>query len=355
MISYPCVTCDRKKLLHNLNTLAEQMHKDNHIFAAVIKGFSADDDIIHIIEESDCDWIADSRIEDLLKLSTKKNRFLIRLSQLSEIPNVILGSDVSFESEVTTIQALQEEAKRQNVTHGIILAIDMGDLREGCFFQNLADIDAAVMSVQRSPNLKLMGIGTNLGCFGGVITDRNNMEGLVAVADYIETKFHCKLEYISGMTSAAYGMVKDGSMPERINHGRFGELWLLGFESVSGVRYPEYYDDAFLFHAQIIEIKEKPSKPIGRIGGNAFGVYVERPDDGNMLRGLLAFGAQDVEYEHLVPVDPGLTVLGSSSDHTIVKLDPSKHYQVGDVLQFKLKYHSLLRLYTSKYVKKYII
>ena len=138
MISYPCVTCDRKKLLHNLNTLAEQMHKDNHIFAAVIKGFSADDDIIHIIEESDCDWIADSRIEDLLKLSTKKNRFLIRLSQLSEIPNVILGSDVSFESEVTTIQALQEEAKRQNVTHGIILAIDMGDLREGCFFQNLA-------------------------------------------------------------------------------------------------------------------------------------------------------------------------------------------------------------------------
>ena len=355
MMIFPNVTCNKAKLLHNINYLADALHCKGRVFAAVVKGFCADDEIMKILENSECDWFADSRIEDLKKLNTIKQRFLIRLSQMCEIEDVISSSEVSFESEPTTIKELQNEALKQNVRHGIVIAVDMGDLREGCFFKDLQDIDLVVETVLQSPNLDLLGIGTNLGCFGGVLTDADNMSELIDIADYIERKYHIKLKYISGMTSGAYGMLSNNTMPLRINHGRFGEIWLLGYDSVSSIRYDEFYDDAFVFSAQIIEIKFKPTKPIGTIGGNAFGEHIVREDYGMITRGLLAFGTQDVDYEYLIPVDDGIKVLGASSDHTIIEISDKLKYRIGDIVQFKLKYHSLLRIYTSKYVKKYVI
>ena len=352
---YPRVECNRKKLLQNIEIVARMMHADHKIMCAVVKGFCADDGLMKILEESECDWLASSRIEDLAKLQTHKTRFLIRLSQPCEIQDVIEGSEVSFESECKTILLLQEEAKKQNKTHGVMLAIDMGDLREGIFYKNLAEIDETAAMVLRSPNLKLLGVGTNLGCFGGVITDQDNMQGLIDVAAHIEKKFSVKLPYISGMSTAAMEMIENKTMPLQVNHGRFGEAWLLGFDSVDNRRLTYLHDDAFLFKAQIIEIKDKPSQPIGTIGGNAFGQHVEFKDHGMMKRALLAFGTQDVQYEYLIPSDENIEFLGASSDHTIINLHGSDNYEVGDVLTFKLKYHALLHLYTSKYVKKSIV
>ena len=352
---YPCVECNRKKLLQNIETVARMMHAENKTMCAVVKGFSAEEAVMQIMEESECDWLASSRIEDLAKLQTKKTRLLIRLSQPCEIKDVVASSEVSFESECKTILLLQEEAKKQNKTHGIMLAIDMGDLREGILYKNLNEIEEAAATVLQSPNLELLGVGTNLGCFGGVITDAANMQGRIDVAAHIEQKFSVTLPYISGMSTAAMEMIENKTMPLRVNHGRFGEAWLLGFDSVDNRRLPYLHDDVFLFKAQIIEIKDKPSQPIGTIGGNAFGEHVEFKNEGTMKRALLAFGTQDVEYGYLVPVDENIEIIGASSDHTIINLHGSDNYEVGDVLTFKLKYHALLHLYTSKYVKKYIV
>ena len=352
---YPCVECYREKLLQNIETVTQMLHADHKIMCAVVKGFSADDSVLQILEESGCDWLASSRIEDLAKLHTKKTRLLIRLSQPCEVHETVASSEVSFESECKTILLLQEEAKKQNKTHGVLLAIDMGDLREGIFYKNLAEIEEAAATVLQSPNLKLLGVGTNLGCFGGVITDADNMQGLIDVAAHIEKKFSVKLPYISGMSTAAMEMIENKTMPLQVNHGRFGEAWLLGFDSVDNRRLTYLHDDAFLFKAQIIEIKDKPSQPVGTIGGNAFGQHVEFKDYGMMKRALLAFGTQDVKYEYLIPLEENIEFIGASSDHTIVNLHGSDKYEVGDVLTFKLKYHALLHLYTSKYVKKIIV
>ena len=352
---YPCVECNRKKLLQNIETVARMLHADHRIMCAVIKGFCADNGVMEILEDSSCDWLASSRIEDLAKLKTKKTRLLIRLSQPCEIKEVVASSEVSFESECNTIFLLQEEAKRQNKTHGVILAIDMGDLREGIFYKFLNEIEEAAAMVLQSPNLELLGVGTNLGCFGGVITDAANMQGLIEVATHIEQKFSVTLPYISGMSTAAMEMIENKTMPPRVNHGRFGEAWLLGFDSVDNRRLAYLHDDVFLFKAQIIEIKDKPSQPVGTIGGNAFGQHVEFKNEGMMKRALLAFGTQDVAYEYLIPLDENIEIIGASSDHTIINLHGSENYQVGDVVTFKLKYHALLHLYTSRYVKKYVV
>ncbi len=352
---YPCVECNREKLLQNIETVTQMLHADKKIMCAVVKGFSADDGVMEILEESSCDWLASSRIEDLGKLHTNKPRLLIRLSQPCEIQSVIASSEVSFESEQKTILLLQEEAARQKKIHGVLLAIDMGDLREGIFYENLPEIEEIAAAVLQSANLKLLGVGTNLGCFGGVITDISNMQGLIDVASHIEQKFSVKLPYISGMSTAAMEMIENGTMPLQVNHGRFGEAWLLGFDSVDNRRLPCLHDDAFLFKAQLIEVRDKPSLPVGTIGGNAFGQHVEFKDQGMMKRALLAFGTQDVKYEYLIPLDENVAFIGASSDHTIIDLHGSDRYEVGDVLTFKLKYHALLHLYTSKYVKKYIV
>ncbi len=305
---YPCVECNKIKLSENIETVARMLNADHKIMCAVIK--------MEILEDSSCDWLASSRIEDLAKLKTKKTRLLIRLSQPCEIKEVVASSEVSFESECNTILLLQEEAKRQNKTHGVILAIDMGDLREGIFYK---------------------------------------YQGLIEVATHIEQKFSVTLPYISGMSTAAMEMIETKTMPLQVNHGRFGEAWLLGFDSVDNRRLPYLHDDVFLFKAQIIEIKDKPSQPVGTIGGNAFGQHVEFKNEGMMKRALLAFGTQDVAYEYLIPLDENIEIIGASSDHTIINLHGSDNYEVGDVLTFKLKYHALLHLYTSKYVKKYIV
>ena len=120
-----------------METVARMLHADHKIMCSVVKGFCADDGVMEILEDSSCDWLASSRIEDLAKLKTKKTRLLIRLSQPCEVKEVVSSSEVSFESECNTILLLQEEAKRQNKTHGVILAIDMGDLREGIFYKYL--------------------------------------------------------------------------------------------------------------------------------------------------------------------------------------------------------------------------
>ena len=65
---YPCVECNRKKLLQNIETVARMLHAENKTMCAVVKGFSADEAVMQILEESGCDWLASSRIEDLAKL-----------------------------------------------------------------------------------------------------------------------------------------------------------------------------------------------------------------------------------------------------------------------------------------------
>jgi len=113
-----------------------------------------------------------------------------------------------------------------------------------------------------------------------------------------------------------------------------------------------YHTDCFTLEAQLVEVKRKPSRPIGDCGANAFGEKVEFPDRGEMRRGICAIGRQDVVPGGLTPHDSRVEILGASSDHLIVNLTGAPDYKVGDVLSFNLDYGALLHAYTSEYVTK---
>lgn len=353
-MNYPCVICDKKKMLENLNDLADIMHRQGRTFAAVIKAICADEQIVETVNKSRCDWIADSKIDNLAKIKTEKKKFLIRITQKSEIDKVVAHSDVSFQSEPMVIHLLGREAQNQRKMHEVIVALDLGDLREGCFFQDYNDIQQTIQAVIDEPWLKLVGIGTNLGCFGGVKTTPEKMDLLENLNEKIQTQFHIQMKYISGLSTGAQELVYSGNLSKAINHGRFGEAWLTAFDSVDRCSIPHLHSDVFTLVTQLAEVKEKESKPIGEIGGDAFGRITIRKDEGKMKRGILDCGMQDVDVDSIIPEDNRIHILGGSSDHTLVNLNKTE-YQVGDLLRFKMNYSAIMRSYTSQYVyKEYI-
>ncbi len=352
MVEYPKVVCDLGKLHVNVERLADILHSQGKTFAAVTKCFCAEEHITEMLEKSSCDWLADSRLENIISYHTSKPRMLLRIAQQWEVPEIIEYTEYSFQSEPSTIVMLGREAARRGKKHGVMLALDMGDLREGCFFKDEEDIMRTAEAVLREDALELSGVGTNLGCFGGVKASPENMNGIAEIAAKIRRKYDVPLPYVSGMSTLAQRMLLGGTMPEGVNHGRFGEYWECGFDTVDNVTVPGMYDDAFVMEAQVVEVKVKDSKPIGDIGADAFGHVIERPDLGPMRRGIIAVGAQDIDREYLIPMDPRVRILGGSSDHTLLNLSGAPDIKTGDIVKLRMQWGAVMRAYTSRYVAK---
>lgn len=86
---------------------------------------------------------------------------------------------------------------------------------------------------------------------------------------------------------------------------------------------------------EIIELKDKPSVPQHSTALDAMGRKPVFEDLGVHHRALAALGEQDVSFSQLRPFDPGVKVLGASSDHLILDVThAASGYQVGDIVYF---------------------
>jgi len=118
-------------------------------------------------------------------------------------------------------------------------------------------------------------------------------------------------------------------------------------------RLPGTDADAFVLKAEIVELKKKPSLPIGEVGVDAFGQKPYYEDRGIMDRAIIAIGKQDTALDSMEPIDSRLEIMGGSSDHIIVDVTKAEgDYKVGDIIEFTLSYGGLLKCMTSKYVEK---
>ncbi len=345
---YPKIILNYDKLVENTKMLVERCHREGISVMAVTKGASCWQEVQNAYEEGGVDFIADSRIENFC-FDTKLRKVLLRLPQQCQYKQVVERCDISLNSSLTTIKALNEEAIKQNKRHGIILMFDLGDLREGIFYTNeYLDVVSKILKLE---NIDLTGIGTNLTCYGAVIPTKETLDKLAKIGKDIENTFNIELEIKSFGNSSSVYLLGDSASYEYFNNLRLGEVLLLGREAAYGEFIEGMNYDVFKLQAQIIEVYRKPSLPEGKIGMNAFGKTVEFEDRGEMLRGILAIGKQDVNIEDLVVTDPNIELIGSSSDHTIIELKTDE-YQIGDIVEFGITYGSLLSLTTSRYVSR---
>ncbi|HBE79986.1 MAG TPA: alanine racemase, partial [Firmicutes bacterium] len=179
------------------------------------------------------------------------------------------------------------------------------------------------------------------------------LDKLVTLANIIEAELGVTLDYISGGNSSSLPLLYSGTLPTGINHLRIGEGMLLGRETLTGNLLPDLFRDAFVVEAEIIQAQWKPAEPDGETGLDAFGRKPELPKVEPGIRLLVNLGHQDTPLSGLAPLDPGLTVLGGSSDYLVMAA--KDRLKVGQVVRFLPNYWSLLGLMTSPYVEKVYI
>ncbi|MGH4117558.1 ornithine racemase Orr [Clostridium sp.] len=349
---YPCVEVDLAKLTHNVKNVLAMCNKTYIEVTMVTKVFCANKPIVETILSAGVKSVADSRIMNLKKMNDLNcNKMMLRIPMISEAYEVAKYSDVSLNSELSTIVKLGEASQDLNKIHNIILMVDLGDLREGVLAE---DVGSIVKEIVKLDNIKLIGLGTNLTCYGGVIPDRENLGKLIELKWDVEKTFGLSLSVISGGNSSSLYMVMNGTMPEEINQLRIGESIVLGRETAYGLSVPNCYEDVFILKGEIIEIKSKPTLPRGIIGMDAFGNKPNFKDEGIRKRAIIAVGRQDIRLEGLVPIDHNISIFGASSDHLIIDVtDCEKELIVGDIVDFKIDYGCLLAAMTSPYVEKY--
>jgi len=302
--------------------------------------------------------IGESRIESIESLSRWElgvPLLLIRSPMLSQVDRVVAHAAISCNSEAVVLRALAAAAHCQGVRHGVLLMVELGDLREGIL---AADLEAMVMLTLALPSLLLVGIGTNLGCQNGVAPDQSNMGELSHLIEALEGRFGIRLAWCSGGNSANLPWLAGGGDPGRINHLRLGEALLLGREPLTRTAIPGLYTDAITLVAEVIESKHKPTRPWGTRQCTSFAkgpaAPQKQPDQpvAMAMRALLALGEQDADPAGLSC--PGISIEGASSDHLVVS-GAESGLAVGDEQRFQVSYSSLLRAMTSPFVSRCFI
>lgn len=346
------LTVDLRKLRENAEIVVSRARSEGIEVTGITKGLSGAFEVGNALLEGGIRHLGDSRLRNLKRLRNHLKDVcltIVRIPMISEVEELVSTADKSLVSEIQTVKALGAEALRQGREHRVILMVDIGDLREGVCPNDLV---GTALDIERTKGVILEGIGTNTGCYGGIIPSRENTLIAIDLARKVERLLGRTLR-VSGGNTATYGLLEDGVLPAGVTDLRIGEAILLGYNTtlkrpVSGV-----HQDAIMLTAEVVEIKDKPSMPIGVVGCDVHGRKPVFVDKGIRKRAIVAMGMQDVRIEGLRPISEGIKVLGASSDHTIVDVTESTvDLRVGDLIDFHVNYSAMLQASTSAYVSK---
>ena len=352
-MSAPRIEIDLDKIRHNALSLVEQLSPRGISITGVTKAYLGSPEIATTLLQAGIHALGDSRIQNLETMrcaNVDAAMMLIRSPMLSQVDQVVDLANVSFNTELDVIRGLSDAACKTGRDHGVVLMIELGDLREGIMPNDLESIVRQVLSL---PNIQLKGIGANLACRSGVSPSACNMAELSDLANAIERTFDIKLDIISGGNSGNLQWALSGAETGRINNLRLGEALLLGCETLQRQRIEGLYTDAFILVAEVIESKIKPAQPWGEIAQTAFGEPATPSESlekqGFITQTILAIGLQDTDTAGL-QVSDGMKILGASSDHLII--DAGRKLPIGTEIRLQLNYSSLVRAMTSPFVAK---
>ena len=345
---FPQLVVDLNHLRHNMETVISRCSASGIRVCGVIKGCGGLPAVARLFLRCGASELASSRLEQIIRCreaGVPGPYLLLRIPMLSELEDLVRWCDTSLQSEVSVLDALEGTCRRLDRTHRVIVMADLGDLREG--FWDHGEMVRTCVHVERDlPHVHLAGVGVNLGCYGSIQPTPEKMNDLISIARQVEEQIGRKLEVISGGATSSYTLVHWGTMPEGINHLRIGEAILNGHDLPLEWKIPNLglRQDTMVLRAEVIEVKRKPTYPVGEIVIDAFGRKPVYTDRGSRLRCIAGVGRADVgDVMQLVPLQEGITVVGGSSDHCILDIEDCPHPpKVGDIVAFHLAYPNML-------------
>jgi predicted amino acid racemase len=330
-VGRPWVGIDLAKIEANARAVVALCERNGIAVTGVTKGACGAPEVAGAMLRGGVASLGESRLENVARLRAagiEAPVMLLRVPPLSRVDEVVEAVELSLASELVVLDGL----------------------REGIWPDDLVPLAREADALE---GLTVVGLGTNLTCYGGVVPTEAHMGRFDALAGEIEGALGRRLAWLSGGSSSALPLIAAGAMPARVNHARIGEAILLGRETTRREPWPGTAQDAFLLHAEVVECKRKPSLPEGPRTADAFGRTRQFADRGLRQRALLDVGREDVEVEGLSALDPGLEVLGASSDYLVVDVtEARKPVRVGDEVAFALSYGAMLAVMDSAYVDK---
>ena len=353
MTSLPAVNIDLQGIRANAARMKEICDAGDISLTGVVKGAAGDVRAAEAFLEGGIESLGDSRLRNLKifqEAGLGAEYMLLRLPDPHEAEQVVELADISLNSELTALQALARAARKKSDEHKVVIMIDVGDLREGLWEDEIEDFFSRA---QKLEGINIAGLGTNVGCYGGVLPTYDNTRRLIEIRERISADFGLKLPLISGGNTATTLLLQKGEMPPAVNHLRVGEGILQGTDVTHQRQLEEFNNQNITLSARIIELKQKPSVPLGPTGHDAFGGKPEFEDRGIRKRAILAVGRQDIRIAGLNPIRPGAEIIGASSDHLLVDVTAvADDLTAGDRLEFELSYGAMLAAMTSPYVSK---
>jgi predicted amino acid racemase len=351
----PQITIDLARIEKNARIITDRCAEAGIGVFGVTKGTCGMPQVARAMLRGGVVGLAESRFENIRRLRDSGIDcpiMLLRSPPLSRAEEVVRTVDISLQSELTIIREISRVAERLGRVHDMILMIDLGDLREGIW---PSDLLPTIDEIQKLRGVRIAGVGTNLSCLGAIIPTRENLSQLEAHAYKVERITGMALDWVSGGNSSSLPLLLAGGMPKGINNLRIGEAILLGGrETLLEHPWDALDQGAFQLTGELLEVKVKPSLPIGVSGVDAFGNRPNFVDEGDRLRAIANIGREDVIVEGMIPLHPGVRVIGASSDHLVLDITEAKPLiGVGDRVGFKLTYGALLAVMTSEYVEKY--
>lgn len=353
------ITLDTKKLKSNFIFLNNLFKKNDIQWSVVSKLLSGNKEYLIELMNLGIKQICDSRISNLKtikEINPNIETIYIKPPAKLSISRIVKYADISMNTEIETIKQLSAEAQKQNKTHKIIIMIELGELREGVMRDDLVQFYEDVFRLQ---NIEVVGIGTNLSCLYGVLPNHDKLIQLSLYKQLIEAKFNKHLPFVSGGSSVTIPLIFERLLPKGVNHFRVGETLFLGTDVYNNTTLKKMNSDVFLLYAEIIELIEKPSLPMGEFGTNVEGHSFEF--DNKLIgqtsyRAIIDVGLLDVDEKHISPSDKNISIVGASSDMLVIDLGENKEksYKVGDILEFKMDYMGVIRIMNSKYIEKRI-
>jgi predicted amino acid racemase len=345
----PRILIDLAKLDHNYRTLRQRCRVAGVALTVVVKGLAGELRTVDCLVAAGLKRLGDSRLENLTNYQGYPGleKQLLRLPTPETAALTVELTDLSLNAESATLVALDAGAAGRHRRHQVMLMVDLGDLREGVFPDELPKL---AKECQKLRHLTVVGLGTNFSCFAGAAPTPEALRQLVEWAERLRTEFGLPIQWVSGGNSSSLPLLYNQNLPPGINHLRIGEAILLGRETLRGTILPDLYPDIFTVEVEVLQVQTKPTKPWGLLGGDAFGRTPIFPDIQPGLRLLLGLGEQDAALTGLTPLEPGLKVLGGSGDYLVVASE--RRLRVGQTVRFTPNYWSLLGLMSSRYVIK---